>query len=334
LTAAYAGEVEANSIAHVVIQSAKNARPANSIEIVSFDKVIMAGYNHIEKRAESKKKVYGVPTGISELDDLTDGIYPGESWLVAGRPGKGKTAFQMGMSKYAASQGFRVGLVNLEMGNEQLGIRSLSAKANLPITMLRKGLISEERHWAALGNAAGELSSLPIYVCSTAFTTEQIEHATDRLIDDFGCQLIIYDYVQIIRPGHKSKDRNREQEVAEISRMIKHKAMQSHFAAMPLAQLNRETDKRKDKRPQMSDLRESGALENDADNIILIHHLECNCPWGVECSCGNRDRVDLIVDKGRNCGTGVVETVWDRFTASFKSKNPEPEYVENNRYGN
>ncbi len=332
-TAVYSGDISSNDISHTAIQAAKNTRISSGIIIVKYDQIIKAGYDHIEKRFESKKKVFGVPTGIEELDDLTDGVYPGESWLVAARPGKGKTAFQMGVSRHAASLGINVGIINLEMGIEQLGIRSISSRSRIPISLLRKGMI-EDRHWEPLTRAAGELSPLPIYVCSSAFNSDQIEHATDILVDDYGCQLIIYDYIQIIRPGSRVKDRNREQEVAEVSRMIKHKSMQpgARFAAMPLAQLNRETDKRKDKKPQMSDLRESGALENDADNIILIHHYECNCPWNLPCGCGNRNRVDFIIDKGRNSGTGVVEAVWDAFTTTFKSKTEHHQPQERNRY--
>lgn len=323
ITKSYAGEMQVNEIAHEVIQAAKNSRSSSDIVVVKFDKVIQAGTEHIERRQKSQKKVYGVPTGIAEIDDHTDGIYPGESWLVAARPGKGKTAFSMSVSRYAASQGFRVGMINLEMSEEQLGIRSLSSKTGIPITMLRKGMI-EDRHWAKITDAWEQLAALPIYTVSTAFSTEQIEHATDILVDDYGCQLMIYDYMQLIRPGRKLRDRNREQEVAEVSGMIKHKAMQGRFAALPLAQLNRNTEQRKDKKPQLSDLRESGALEQDADNVILIYHHECGCAWNIPCGCGKRDRVDFIIEKGRNCGGGLVEATWDKFTTTFKGKTEAP----------
>jgi replicative DNA helicase len=223
----------------------------------------------------------------------------------------------MGVAKHAASCGHKVGVINLEMGDTQIGIRAIASKSNLPITMLRKGML-ENTAWPKITMASGILADLSIYVCSTAFSTEQIEQATDKLIDDYECELIIYDYLQIIRPDKKLKNRNREQEVAEVSAMIKHKAMQLNFAAMPLAQLSRETDKRKDKRPQMSDLRESGAIENDADVVILIYPYECNCFWNLPCTCGKRDRIDFIIDKGRNCGPGIIESTWDRFTATFK----------------
>jgi replicative DNA helicase len=256
----------------------------------------------VEKLYERKEMVTGVPTGFDDLDKLTAGLQPSDLIVVAGRPSMGKTAFSLNVAAHAAMHaGIGVAVFSLEMAKEQLGLRMLCSEARVDHSKVRSGHLAE-REFPALVSAAGRLAEAPIYIDDTpAISILELRAKSRRLVRDRDKKigLIIVDYLQLMRG--MSTVQNREQEISEISRSLKALAKELHVPVISISQLNRRVEDRGDKRPMMADLRESGAIEQDADVIAFIYRDEVY----------NKDSTDqgtaeIIVAKQRNGPTDTV----------------------------
>jgi len=261
-------------------------------------------------RAEkSKNGVTGIPTGLIELDKITSGLQNGELTVIAARPSVGKTAFALNMARSAAMAGYAVAVYSLEMQGERLGDRWLMATENINPYRWRNGLMDEEDRREAR-NAAAQLSRLSMYVDdSTAIGMDHVRSSARLLKSRHACDLIIIDYLQLCdmtQPGQPS-NRNREQEVAQASRKAKLLAKELNIPVVLLSQLNRESENRPAGRPELSHLRESGAIEQDADIVMLLYRPAlAHVPTDRESGYPSEGLGVVIVAKQRNGQTGNV----------------------------
>ena len=265
----------------------------------------------VEKLYERKEMVTGVPTGYEDLDRLTAGLQPADLVIVAGRPSMGKTAFSLNIATNAAFTGIGAAIFSLEMAKEQLVLRMLCSEARVNNSKVRSGYLAE-RDFPKLANAAGRLHEAPIYIDDTpAISVLELRAKARRLVRDRSKKvgLIVIDYLQLMRGmGNAS---NREQEISEISRSLKALAKELNVPVIAISQLNRRVEDRGDRRPMMSDLRESGAIEQDADVIMFIYRDEVYNK--------NDDSLkgvaEVIVAKQRNGPTDTVKlTFLNEFT--------------------
>lgn len=285
-------------------------------EIVPYREIIDRGYRSIEERSKNPGKLTGIPTGFHGIDRMTNGWQKGWKYVVAGRPGMGKTALAMQMARAAAASGYPVGVISLEMTDEQLALRDISAESGVPLSRLLAGTVHGE-DWDLLPRAAARLYGLPIHCAFSAYNAEAEARIIDDLVLRHGARALFIDYLQLQKIlKHLG---NREQEVAAISGMHKRKAKEHKIPVIELSQLNREVERRSTRKPTLSDLRESGSIEQDADFVGFIWGEECKCPKSVGCSCGNRHRRYFSGAKGRMNEIGDVELAWnEQKTVSFR----------------
>ena len=264
----------------------------------------------VEKLYERKEMVTGVPTGYNDLDKLTAGLQPAELIIVAGRPGMGKTAFALNIAANAAFTGAGVAVFSLEMAKEQLVLRMLCSEARVDSSKVRSGYLGE-RDFPQLAKAAGRLHEAPIYIDDTpAISVLELRAKARRLVRDRSKKigLIVVDYLQLMRGMGTAS--NREQEISEISRSLKALAKELSVPVIALSQLNRRVEDRGDRRPMMSDLRESGAIEQDSDVIIFIYRDEVYNKSDES----KKGLAEIIVAKQRN---GPIDTVTLTFLNEF-----------------
>ncbi|MFW6011810.1 MAG: replicative DNA helicase [Desulfosalsimonas sp.] len=271
-----------------------------------ISKIIESNIDTLEARQGNKSLISGVPTGYKKLDQLTSGFQPSDLIILAARPGMGKTALALNMARHAAVEAETpVALFSLEMSKEQLSLRLLCCEARIDSARVRDGFFNEE-DWYSLTNAAGILSSAPIYIDdSPELTSLDIKTKTRRLKREKGVGMIIVDYMQLMRP-RRSYER-RELEISEMSRTLKGLAKELDIPVLALSQLNRRLEERSDKRPQLSDLRESGALEQDADLVIFIYRDEVYNP---DENNPNKNLAEIHLAKQRNGPTGTCSLVF------------------------
>ncbi|MCH6546518.1 MAG: replicative DNA helicase, partial [Deltaproteobacteria bacterium] len=276
----------------------------------------------VEKLYERKEMITGVPTGFKDLDKLTAGLQPADLIVVAGRPSMGKTAFSLNIAAHAALHaGIGVAIFSLEMAKEQLGLRMLCSEARVDHSKVRSGHLAE-REFPALVSAAGRLAEAPIYIDDTpAISILELRAKARRLVRDRDKKigLIVVDYLQLMRG--MSTVQNREQEISEISRSLKALAKELHVPVIAISQLNRRVEDRGDKRPMMADLRESGAIEQDADVIAFIYRDEVY----------NKDSTDqgmaeIIVAKQRNGPTDTVRLTFINTITRFDNYSHVEEF--------
>lgn len=264
--------------------------------------VVVRTFEEITAASLRKDRITGLPTGFDRLDFMTAGMHPGDLIIVAGRPGMGKTslALNVGINACVASKK-TVAVFSLEMTKEQLASRMLCGEARVDAGRLRTGRLTRD-DWPPLANAAGVLSELPIYIDDTpGLTLMELRAKARRLRSEAGLGLIIIDYLQLMRAGVRTD--SREQEISEISRSLKGLAKELSLPIVALSQLNRgvETRGTKDKRPLLADLRESGAIEQDADTIIFVYRDEVYNKETLD-----RGVAELIIGKQRSGPTGTV----------------------------
>jgi replicative DNA helicase len=294
-------------------------RLRNSYEHIN--EVVLRTFEEITAAAERKEHITGLPTGFRHLDWYTAGFHPGDLIICAGRPGMGKTAFAMNLAINACrARQATVAVFSLEMPKEQLARRLLCAEAGVDGNKLRTGRLTRE-DWAPLTRAAGELSELPIYMDDTpGLSLLELRAKARRLRTDKGLALVVIDYLQLMRSGTRSE--SREQEISEISRSLKGLAKELGIPVMALSQLNRGVESRgnKDKRPQLSDLRESGAIEQDADTILFIYRDEVYNPESTD-----KGIAEIIIGKQRAGPTGTVRCAFRREYTRFENLEQERE---------
>lgn len=264
-------------------------------------KILAHNFDTLEKQQENKTLLTGVPTGYSKLDSMTSGLQPSDLIILAARPSMGKTAFALNLARNAALDGgVSVAFFSLEMSMEQLSLRMLCSEAKVDSFRLRTGF-SSPSDWSDLTDAASRLSPSPIYIDdSPDISVMEIRAKARRLKLDKGLGLVIIDYLQLMRTRGQSE--RRDLEISSISRSLKILAKEMSVPVVALSQLNRKLEERQDKRPQLSDLRESGALEQDADVVAFIYRDEVYYPDKED----NKGQAELIVSKQRNGPTGKV----------------------------
>ena len=243
-----------------------------SSTFVKMDKLINDAFEEITKLAERKTHMAGVPTGFKDVDDLFHGLRGGDLAILAARPGVGKTSFALNLAVNAASEGITVAFFSLEMSAGQLVQRILCTDARVNLSKVRGGFISEG-DWGAIADASNRLAKLNLFIDDTPGLTilEARAKARRELRSvEPGRGLIIVDYLQLMQPQTARRDGNRAVEVGEISRGLKILAKEMDMPVLALSQLSRAVEMRGKKRPQLSDLRESGSIEQDADIVMFI----------------------------------------------------------------
>ena len=288
--------------------SEKRVRPS----FFPIKEIVKESFKTIEQLYKKKELVTGVPSGFKELDRLTAGFQPSDLIIVAGRPSMGKTAFCLNIAQYAAIEGrVPVAIFSLEMSKEQLVLRMLCSEAQVEGTRLRTGYLGES-DWPKLTMAAGTLSDAPIFIDDTAaLSVLELRAKARRLKSEHGLGMIIIDYLQLMKGRGKAE--SRQQEISEISRSLKALAKELNVPVIAVSQLSRKTEERTGNRPQLSDLRESGAIEQDADLILFLFREEV-----YHRTEENRGKAEVIIGKQRNGPIGKVDLAFlDKYT-SFK----------------
>jgi replicative DNA helicase len=273
--------------------------------------VLTDTYKAVEEAYENKLLVTGVPTGYRGLDQKTSGFQPGDLIIIAGRPSMGKTALALNIARNASLEtGKPTAFFSLEMSKEQLSLRMLSTEARIDSARMRGGFLSES-DLARINRAAGALYDLPIYIDdSPTLSGLEVRAKARRMKMEKGLGLVMVDYLQLMR-GRASAER-RELEISEISRSLKALAKELNLPVVALSQLNRKVEDRSNKRPMLSDLRESGAIEQDADVIVFIYRDEV---YNRDEDNPNKGIAEVIVAKQRNGPTGALRlTFLESFT--------------------
>ncbi len=267
---------------------------------------------------DNPSDITGVPTGFTDLDKMTSGLQPGDLVIIAGRPSMGKTSLAINMAEHVALEaGLPVGIFSMEMGASQLVMRMLGSVGKLDQHKVRTGRLADE-DWRKLTDAVGRLNEAPIHIDETAaLNALELRARARRLHRQYGrLGLIVVDYIQLMSAS--SQGENRATEISEISRSLKALAKELSVPVIALSQLNRSLEQRPNKRPVMSDLRESGAIEQDADVILFIYRDEVYNPESAE-----KGTAEVIIGKQRNGPIGMVNLVFQgEYTRFVNSANP------------
>jgi replicative DNA helicase len=265
---------------------------------VGIREIVKESFRTIDQLSQSRELVTGLPTGFVDLDEMTSGLQRGDLVVVAARPAMGKTSFCLNVAQHASLRGGEtVGLFSLEMSKEQLVLRMLCSDARVDSHRLRTGNLNE-KDWARLAKAYADLSASRLFIDDSATQTPlEMRAKCRRLKAEHGLGLVIVDYLQLMSAPGRAE--NRQQEISAISRSLKGLAKELHVPVVALSQLSRAPEARTDRRPQLSDLRESGAIEQDADVVMFIYREEEHKPTEE-----NRGVAEIIIGKQRNGPTG------------------------------
>jgi len=283
--------------------------------------IISKVFEQLEQRMDNQELVTGVASGYYQFDEMTAGLQPSDLIIVAGRPSMGKTAFAMNVAmRAAAMSAIPTAVFSLEMSVEQIMQRMLCCWGKVDLAKLRRGRLDDE-DWSRLYDAANHLSASPIFIDDTpAITTMDLRARCRRLKAEHGLGLIMVDYLQLMRASRRID--SREQEISEISRSLKALAKELHVPVVALSQLNRKVEERADKRPMMSDLRESGAIEQDADVIIFLYR---GAAYKKKEELTPEDNVaEVIIGKQRNGPTGMVKLLFLKESTAFENLSDIP----------
>jgi len=286
---------------------------------VPIKEILQDSFEKIESLYHRGEFITGVPSGFDEFDDITTGFQPSELIVIAGRPGMGKTAFCMTIAQYiAVSKNVPVALFSLEMSKSQLVQRMLCSEARVDAHNLRKGRLAES-DWPTLSMAAGRLASAPIFIDDTAgISCLEIKAKARRLKAQHNLGLVIIDYLQLIASSGRVE--NRQQEISEISRSLKGLARELNVPVIAVSQLSRAVEQRERKRPRLSDLRESGAIEQDADLVVFLYREEYYKP-----KTERKGIAEVIISKQRNGPTGQIDLAFVKEYAKFENLARIPE---------
>ncbi len=282
-------------------------------ELRPIRQVLSEYYDRIDELSQRPEEFQGVPTGFIDLDRLLSGMQPSDLLIIAGRPGQGKTGFLLSVAKNAAlTHKKRVAIFSLEMSNEQVVQRLIAQETGIDAQRLRTGKLTQDE-WPLFTHAIEVFSDARIFLDDTpAITPLQLRTKCRRLHMEFGLDLIILDYIQLM--GGDQRMENRVQEVSYISRHLKILARELNVPVLAAAQLSRAVEQRTDKRPVLSDLRESGSLEQDADVVMFIYR-----PDQYEKDTPRKNIAEIIVAKHRNGPVGSVELVFRSALAKFEN---------------
>jgi replicative DNA helicase len=292
-------------------------------DFIPFSEVIKSSFKKIEKASEIEGYITGLSTKFSDLDRMTAGLQPSDLIILAARPSMGKTALAINIAENIAQQDKTVGVHSIEMSKEQLGIRSMGSGARINAMSLRAGKLHDNQ-WGKVTEISNHLSGLPIFIDdSSAITCADIKFKCRKLKKNHGLDLLIIDYLQLIRSSGKSESKNIE--IGEITRDLKAIAKEFQIPIICLSQLNRKCEERPNKRPHLSDLRESGSIEQDADIIMFIYRDEIYNPV----TDANRNIAEINIAKHRNGPTGTLKLTFQKDITRFDdyiSEDADPGY--------
>jgi len=275
-----------------------------SEKFVAIKDLLKEGFEAVEQLFEKKEQITGVPTGFTDLDQLLAGYHPGDLVIVAARPAMGKTALALNIATNIGLRNIPVAVFSLEMSRHQLAQRMMCSEARIDSHRLRTGHLRDE-DWSKLSGAVGRLAEAPIFIDDTpSIGILEVRAKARRLFARHSPGIIIVDYLQLMQSYRRTE--NRQQEIAEISRGLKILAKELEVPVIALSQLSRAVEHRSDKRPQLSDLRESGAIEQDADIVMFIHRNIYGSPDDID-AMEERGTAEIVVAKHRNGPTGVVK---------------------------
>ena len=289
-------------------------------DFINSEVLLKEAIKSLEELALQKRSVTGISTGFQELDRFTSGFQPSDLIIIAARPSMGKTALALNIAQHVAIREKKtVAIFSLEMSREQLALRMLSSLAKVPSHKLRTGILSQS-DWKKVIRAANRLSDASIFVDDTpSLSVLEIRAKARRLMSEHGLNLLIIDYLQLMRG--RSRTESRQQEISEISRSLKGLAKELNVPVVALSQLSRAVESRQEKKPQLSDLRESGAIEQDGDLIIFIYRPEVYKPDRPE----YRGIAEIIIGKQRNGPTGTFKLTFLKEYTTFEEYTDEEE---------
>jgi replicative DNA helicase len=281
-------------------------------EDVPLGEVMEGMLDELEARQNKKGELTGVPTGLTDLDSLTEGLQPGQMIVIAARPAVGKSTLAVDFARCCSiKHGLTSQIFSLEMGRSELSMRIASAEARVPLHHMRSGNMTED-DWTRLARRMPDVSAAPLYIDdSPNINLNHIRSRARKRKAKNGLSLVIVDYIQLMESAGK-RGENRQQEVSEISRGLKLLAKELEVPVIALSQLNRKSEERTDKKPVISDLRESGAIEQDADMVILLHREDV-----YEKESPRAGEADLIVAKHRNGPTATITAAFQGHYCRF-----------------
>jgi replicative DNA helicase len=319
------GEVdEAVNQAQAEVHAVTERRAAE--DYIQLSELLPAAFDEIEK-ISSGVVGEGVKTGFKDLDALTHGFHPGNMIVLAARPAVGKSTLGLDIARYASiHKGDTSVIFSLEMSRSEITMRMLSAEARVPLNNIRSGALSDEE-WARMARRMGEISEAPLFIDdSPNLSLMEIRAKARRLKQRHNLKLIVIDYLQLMTSGKRVE--NRQQEVSEFSRQLKLLAKELNVPVVAISQLNRSPEQRSDKKPMLSDLRESGSIEQDADVVILLHRDDL---YDQQARSGE---ADLIVAKHRNGPTRTItvsaQLHFARFTDMAPTYSSQESYPKDN----
>ena len=283
----------------------------SSEDYLPISEIIEGTIDEIEASSHRGDGMVGVPTGFADLDRLTNGLHPGQMIVLAARPAIGKSTMALDVARSAAiKHGLATVIFSLEMSRNEITMRLLSAEARIPLQNMRKGTMREE-DWTRLARTMGQVSEAPLFIDdSPNMSLMEIRAKCRRLKQRHDLKMVIVDYLQLMTSGKRVE--SRQQEVSEFSRALKLLAKELEVPVIAVSQLNRGPEQRTDKKPQMSDLRESGSIEQDADMVILLHREDA-----YERESPRAGEADLIVAKHRNGPTDTIVVAFQGHYSRF-----------------
>ncbi|RCW73759.1 replicative DNA helicase [Pseudorhodoferax soli] len=293
-------------------EGARNKQGFQAMESLVVDLL-----DRVQEMADQQNEITGVPTGFYDLDRMTSGLQPGDMVVLAARPSMGKTAFAVNIAEHVAlNEGLPVAIFSMEMGASQLAVRIVGSIGRVDQSHLRNGRLTDDE-WPRLTEAIEKLRNISLHIDETpGLTPSELRANARRLARQCGkLGLIVVDYLQLMSGSGGGSDENRATELGEISRGLKMLARELQCPVIALSQLNRSVEQRPDKRPMMSDLRESGAIEQDADIIMFIYRDE----YYTKDACKEPGVAEVIIAKQRNGPTGTVKLAFLRNITKFES---------------
>ncbi len=282
----------------------------------TISEIVVQALNNIEKAAKNKGNVTGIPTGFVDLDYKTAGLQPSDLVLVAARPSMGKTAFALNIiQNISVKKHIPAAIFSLEMSRVQLVNRILALDSGVEAQKIRTGNL-EDKDWNNLGISARRIGEAPLYIDDTsAISVQELRSKCRKLKLEHDIRLVVIDYLQLMESKGARRNESRQNEVSEISRSLKALARELNCPVIALAQLSRQPETREDKRPMLSDLRESGAIEQDADVVMFLYRDE----YYTKEKCKEPGITEVIIGKQRNGSVGTVKLAWNGELTKFSN---------------
>jgi len=284
-------------------------------DFLPIQEIVLNTLNSIEEASKTKGRITGIPTGFRELDYKLTGLHPSELILVAARPAMGKTAFALNVAQYAAFRDNRkVAIFSLEMSREQLVTRLMASEAMVDSQLIRTGELKDS-DWEKLLEGAALIGNSQLIIDDTVSSLTEIRSKCRKYKQTYGIELVVIDYLQLMSGSNSRRNESRQQEISEISRGLKVLAKELQIPIIALSQLSRAVEARQEHKPMLSDLRESGAIEQDADVVMFLYRDEYYNPDSEK-----KNLAEVIVAKQRNGSTGSIELVWLGQYTKFANK--------------